>query len=165
MSAAHAGASAVSAAGTTAADAGRYCMGDYSGGPIEPRNARTLAEAVSEAKESAMDAAKNEASAYDSTALQDWVVYSVDGISGERTSEDSGMVQADPEPPACADGRRKHEWRNPDPQWSGYGNAQGGGVTVVRECPHCGIVRTVMTRQSDNFANVYDSVSYRRDGE
>ena len=139
-----------------------YFMGDDSGGPIERLDAGTLAGAVAEAKESAMGTARDTAAAYGTTALQDWVVYSTGNVDcdGKRTREDSGVVQADSEPPACSDGTRAHAWTNPDPEWSGYGNAQGGGVTVVRVCGRCGTVRTVKTRQSDNFANVYDSVSY-----
>ena len=144
---------------TTSEAEPRYFMGDMSGGPIDPLAATSLVKAVAEAKESAMDTAKNEASACGSTALQDWVVHSV-GEDGGYVEEDSGTVQADPDPPECTDGTRKHAWRNPDPEWSGYGNAQGGGVTVVRDCPKCGAVRTVKTWQSDNFANAYDSVTY-----
>lgn len=134
-------------------------MGDDSGGPIEPLAAGTLAEAVAEAKESAIESARDAAAAYGTTALQDWVVYSR-GADGEYTREDSDVAQADPSPPTCADGTHAHAWTNQTPEWSGYGNELGGGVTVVRVCGRCGTVRTVKTRQSDNFANVYDSVSY-----
>lgn len=141
-----------------------FCMGDDSGGPVEPLAAGTLAGAISEANESAMDTARDTAAAYGTTALQDWVVYSR-GADGEYVREDSGAAQADPAPPPCIGGRHGHAWTNPTPEWSGYGNAQGGGVTVVRVCGRCGIVRTVKTRQSDNFANVYDTVSYEEGGE
>ena len=147
-------------AGIRAAAGGApFCMGDDSGGPIEPLAATALDKAVAEAKESVMDTAMDEASAYGSTALQDFVVYSRRDDGG-YDRESSGTVQADPDPPKCTDGTRKHAWRNPDPEWSGYGNALGGGVTVVRDCPECGAVRTVKTGQSDNFANAYDSVAY-----
>ena len=136
-----------------------FCMGDDSGGPIVPLAAATLAEAIAEARESAIESAREAADVDGSTALQDWVVYSR-GADGEYAREDSDVAQADPDAPTCADGTHGHAWTNPTPEWSGYGNELGGGVTVVRACGRCGTVRTVKTRQSDNFANVYDSVSY-----
>lgn len=137
-----------------------FYMGDMSGGPIEPMEARTLEDAVKEAEKDAQDRAADTASSEARTALQDWVVYSLDS-EGEYFHEDYGLVQADPEEPKCTKHKGgKHLWHNPDPEWAAYGNDQGGGVTVVRVCRMCGMERTECTLQDNGFGGHYDSVSY-----
>ena len=147
----------------------RYFAGDDSGGPITPLEATGLEAAIAEARESARDTAADAAATQQGTALQDWVVYS-DGNAGSKggvredllVRESSGLEQADPDAPQCAGGAGSggHAWRNPDPQWAGYGNSQGGGVTVVRKCELCGATRTVSTLQDDGQGGTYESVQY-----
>ena len=150
------------AATTSPAPKPLFYLGDMSGGPIEALEARTLEDAIEEAKrvsqERAAEQAADHATKQYRTALQEWVVYSVDS-DGEYSDEGSGIEQADPDEPECP-AAKKHKWHNPDPEWAAYGNDQGGGVTVVRVCRKCGMERTERTWQSDAFGGHYDSVEY-----
>ena len=135
-----------------------FRMGDDSGGPITDLSATDLAGAIAEARDDARDTAAGTAADTGATALQDWVVFSVDD-DGDLVREADGLEQADPSAPSCADGQR-HAWRNPDPEWAGRGNDLGGGITAVRVCPTCGTRRTVATLQDDGQGGTYDSVAY-----
>ena len=142
-----------------------YFLGDRSGGPIERLDATSLWDALAEAKDNARERARDEARTSQTTARQEWVLYTGTPSTeqyGEPTDLENmagDIEQADPAEPPCAAGK-KHYWVNDDPEWAAYSNDQGGGETRVRRCKNCDRIRTLKTMVSDAFGNAYDSVSY-----
>lgn len=137
-----------------------FYMGDSDDGDVEPMKAHTLKDAVKEAKKDALERAADTASSEARTALQDWVVYSVDS-KGELCSEEYGIEHADPKEPKCPIGRGvKHRWVKLSVK-----SHMDGSYTAVLACSKCDMKRIVQPWASDGQGGCYDIVSYKDVGD